>query len=98
MNGSSDGVAVVPARFTHDIVRALEPGAVDIEQAGEEVRISSGRSQFSVRTVAADEFPRVVEPPSDAVVLDAKGFAKALARSYRPRAPTTPGRSSPACS
>ncbi len=83
VTGSSDGVTVVPARFTHDIVRALEPGAVDVEQAGEEVRIASGRSRFSVRTVSADEFPRVVEPSEHAVVLDAKGFEKALDQVVR---------------
>lgn len=83
VTGSGDGVTVVPARVMHDIVRALEPAAVDVELAGEEVRITSGRSKFSVRTVAADEFPRTQEPSEHAVVLEAKPFEIALDQVVR---------------
>ena len=52
--GIEDGVAVLPGRLTIDIVRALDPGAVHVTATGEEARIASGRSQFSVRLVPAD--------------------------------------------
>jgi DNA polymerase-3 subunit beta len=56
--GSTDGAAVVPARLTTDIVRSLDPGAVAVELTEEEiVRISSGRSQFTVRCLPLDDFP-----------------------------------------
>jgi DNA polymerase-3 subunit beta len=97
VTGSSDGVTVVPARFTHDIVRALEPGAVDVEQAGEEVRISSGRSRFSVRTVSVTS-SRARRALRECSGPRCQGFEKALIRSYGLRAPTRRGRSSPACS
>jgi len=81
--GAGDGVTVVPSRLASDIVRALEPGAVDVEVDDDEARISSGRSQFALRTLPADDFPRLVDPPEQAVTLDAKDFADALRQVVR---------------
>ena len=81
--GSGDGVTVVPSRLASDIVRALEAGAVDVEVDDDEARISSGRSQFALRTLPADDFPRLVDPPEQAVTLDAKDFADALRQVVR---------------
>jgi DNA polymerase-3 subunit beta len=78
VSGQGDGVAVVPARLVTDIVRALEPGAVTMETDDDEARIASGRSQFSVRTLATDEFPRLGEPAADAVVVAASDVLDAL--------------------
>ncbi|HUF33666.1 MAG TPA: DNA polymerase III subunit beta [Acidimicrobiales bacterium] len=83
VSGQSDGVAVVPARLAGDIVRALEPGAVHVEVEAEEARISSGRSQFSVRLLPADDFPRVADAPGDEVTLDAAALADALRQVVR---------------
>jgi DNA polymerase-3 subunit beta len=55
--GDTDGVLVAPARLITDIVRSLEPGAVDVSTETDEVRISSGRSNFTVRTRAPEDFP-----------------------------------------
>ena len=49
VGGERDGAAVVPARLVADIVKALPAGAVQIELADDELSISAGRSQFSVR-------------------------------------------------
>lgn len=88
--GSTDGVTVLPARLVADIVRALEPGAVTFEAAEEEVRITSGRSQFAVRILPADEFPRLPVPAGapegaggDAVTLSAGELAEALRQVVR---------------
>jgi DNA polymerase III subunit beta len=78
--GQSDGVAVLPARLTTDIVRALEPGAVTIEVGDDDAQISAGRSQFSVRLLPAEEFPRLPEPAEQAVTLPAADLAAALAQ------------------
>jgi DNA polymerase-3 subunit beta len=78
VNGESDGVAVVPAKLASDIVRSLEPGAVTFELADDEARITSGRSDFSLRLIPADEFPHLAEPAGDAVTLSAADFAAAL--------------------
>jgi DNA polymerase-3 subunit beta len=76
--GDGDGVAVVPARLANDIVRALEPGAVTVEIGDDEARISSGRSQFAVRALPPEEFPRMPQPAAEAVTLGATDFADAL--------------------
>lgn len=76
--GDTDGVIVIPARLAADIVRALEPGAVHVEAEGEEARITAGRSQFAIRLLPADEFPRLAEPAADSVTLVAGDFALAL--------------------
>jgi DNA polymerase III subunit beta len=78
VNGEADGVAVVPAKLASDIVRSLEPGAVSFELADDEARITSGRSDFSLRLIPADEFPHLAEPAGDAVTLSAADFAAAL--------------------
>lgn len=89
VGGQLDGVCVLPARLTADIVRALEPGTVSFEAVDEEVRITSGRSQFGVRVLPADEFPRLPFPSvSDAatgaaVTLSAPLFAEALRQVVR---------------
>jgi DNA polymerase-3 subunit beta len=81
--GESDGVAVLPAQLSADIVRALEPGAVHVEVGSDEARISCGRSQFDVRTLSADEFPRLAAPAPHDVSLDAAQFGEALRQVVR---------------
>lgn len=85
VSGSEDGVCVIPARLAVDIVRALEPGAVVIESDDDEARIASGRSQFAVRVLAADDFPRLPSSPdqSGAVTLPAADLSEALRQVVR---------------
>ncbi len=83
VNGSSDGVMVAPGRLVTDIVRALEPGAVSLEADDEDLRITSGRSQFSVRTHPAGDFPRLAAPSGDSVTLPVDGLADALRQVVR---------------
>lgn len=88
VSGSADGVCVIPARLAADIVRALEPGAVTVEAGDDEVRITSGRSQFAVRMLSAGDFPRLPFDGregalGDAVTLVATQFAEALRQVVR---------------
>jgi DNA polymerase-3 subunit beta len=78
LKGNTDGVAVLPARLTSDVVRSLAPGAVEIEVDGEQARITSGRSEFTLRVFPVDEFPRLPETTGEAVTLDATELAAAL--------------------
>lgn len=73
-----DGTTVLQARLFGDIVRALEPGVVTVEADANEARISSGRSDFALRVLPADEFPQVPEPQAEAVVVDGAVFSDAL--------------------
>jgi DNA polymerase-3 subunit beta len=82
--GGEDGVSVVPARLAVDIVRSLEPGAVSVETVEDDVvRIASGRSQFSLRSLPADEFPRLNAPDGEGVTLDATTLSAALRQVVR---------------
>src|SRR5436853_1357228 len=76
--GQEPGVCVVPARLATDIVRSLEPGAVSFATDGNEAAISSGRSQFAVRVLPAEEFLRLPQVSGDAVSLDAASLVSAL--------------------
>lgn len=76
--GAVDGVGVIPAKLVTDIVRALEPGAVTVEMADAEARVSAGRSQFVVRTLPVEEYLRLPEPAPDAVTIDATELADGL--------------------
>jgi DNA polymerase-3 subunit beta len=83
VSGSGDGVAVVPARLSADIVRSLDPGAVQVEADDDEARIASGRSQFAMRMYPADEFPRLPVLSGDAVTLAGTDVAEALRQVVR---------------
>jgi len=76
--GDTDGVVVIPSKLIADIVRALGPGAVDIVVEGDEVQITAGRSEFSMRTIPADDFPRLGSPEGDEVTLNAADLSDAL--------------------
>ena len=76
--GDRDGVTVLPSRLASDIVKALEPGRVEVEITGDEATITSGRSQFAVRAIPATEFPRIAEPDGEEVTLDGTALAGAL--------------------
>jgi DNA polymerase-3 subunit beta len=78
VDGDGNGVVVLPAKLAHDIVKSLEPGAVTFAIEGDEATIAAGRSHFSVRTIPAEEFPRVPLPVGEGVTLDAKALADAL--------------------
>lgn len=78
VGGDTDGVVVVPSKLLADIVRALGPGAVDLVVENDEVQITAGRSEFSIRTIPADDFPRLATPDASEVTLSAEDLSEAL--------------------
>jgi DNA polymerase-3 subunit beta len=76
--GESDGVAVLPAKISSDLVRSLGDPRVEVSVEGDEARITAGRFESSLRLLPADEFPRLALPADDAVTLAARDFATAL--------------------
>jgi len=83
VGGERDGAAVVPARLVGDIIKALPAGAVEIELQDEEMSISAGRSQFSVRPLSLDDYPSQADSSADAVTLPAATMADALRQVVR---------------
>ena len=83
VGGEVDGGVVLPARLSSDIVRSLPAGKVEVTVDDDEVKISGGRSQFSVRPLSLDDYPRLTTPASSAVTLDAAAFGEALRQVVR---------------
>ncbi len=55
-----DGECTVTARKFYDICRALpEDAVIELEATGDRVQIKSGKSRFSLQTLAAPNFPRL---------------------------------------
>ena len=78
-SGVSDGVAVLPARLVSDVVRALPPGAVEVEVDGERGphhRRAARSSRCGCSRPTSS--PGSPEPAGDAVTLDAGELAAAL--------------------
>ncbi|MGK2947520.1 MAG: DNA polymerase III subunit beta [Acidimicrobiales bacterium] len=83
VSGQADGVVILPGRLASDIVRALPGGSVEVEVADEQARIAAGRSEFSLRVLPADEFPRLTEATGDAVTLASAELSAALTQVVR---------------
>jgi DNA polymerase-3 subunit beta len=82
-NVERPGVVLLPARLLVDILRALEGESVSLEQQAEagEVTVSSERATFSLRTLLADDFPRIPEGVDEtAVELPAKAVSSTIDR------------------
>lgn len=62
VTAKQDGEITVPGRKFLDICRALPEGAkISFESSGERATVRSGRSRFTLSTLAATEFPSVEE-------------------------------------
>jgi DNA polymerase III subunit beta len=83
VSGAADGVVVLPSRLASDIVRALPAGSVEVEVAEDEARISAARSEFSLRVLPSDEFPRLTEAAGEPVTLASAELATALSQVVR---------------
>jgi DNA polymerase-3 subunit beta len=83
VRGEVDGTAVIPGKLASDVVRAMAPGAIAFHAAPDEVTISGGRSEFSLRPFAADDFPKTAQPASSAITIPAAEFADALRQVVR---------------
>ena len=83
VGGERDGGVVLPARLSNDIVRSLPSGKVEVDVTDNDVKISGGRSQFSVRPLSLDDYPRLATPASSAVTINAAAFGEALRQVVR---------------
>ncbi len=78
VDGSDDGVTVVPARIAQDVARSLQSGAVSCSVTDGEFAISSGRFNSTIRTLPAEEFPNLPELADSSVTLDPDVLSDAL--------------------
>jgi DNA polymerase-3 subunit beta len=80
------GAAVLPARLTLDVVRALPAADVSLElrPADQDVEIKSGSATFHIRTLRSEDFPPLPEPGGDAVVeVPAVAFVETVSKVAR---------------
>lgn len=83
VGGATDGATVLPARLVSDIVRSLPSGKIEVALDDDNVSISGGRSQFSVRPMAAEDFPKLAEPSGSGATLPAAELGEALRKVVR---------------
>lgn len=73
-----DGAVVLGARLVSDIVRSLEPGTVTIEVKDSTATLTSGRSSFNLRTLNAEEYPKLSNVEGEGVRVQADAFNEGL--------------------
>ena len=81
-----EGAAVVPARLLLDVVRSLPKSEVSLEYRASQgdVELVSGPSRFHLRTLPADEFPRLPEVGDATVMkLPSPAFVETVTRVAR---------------
>ena len=79
VGGDTDGQVLVNAHMFNDIVRVMPAGGqVVVEVAGEIAKVSAGRSEFTIPTLNAIEFPRMTPPTGDPVTIESSVFKHAL--------------------
>jgi DNA polymerase-3 subunit beta len=80
------GTAVLPARLTLDVARALPSDTVTIElrAAQQDVEIVSGSATFHIRTLRAEDFPPFPDSTGEAVVtVPAQAFVETIGKVAR---------------
>jgi DNA polymerase III subunit beta len=81
--GQQDGSSVIPARLIAEIVRNLPGGSVSLSAADDEVAVTSGRSEFSVRPLSLADYPQQTESEIDAVSLSSVDVGDAFRQVVR---------------
>lgn len=81
--GEEDGTTLIPPRLAVDIIRAFEPGSVNVVANDDEVRLSSGRAEFVVRVPVGAEITRLNADGGEGITLPATRFAEGLRQVVR---------------
>jgi DNA polymerase III subunit beta len=83
---TGDGTAVVPGRLLFDVVRSLPKDDVTLEyrSSQQDVEVVSGPAKFHLRTLPAEDFPKLPDPPDSGVLnVPAAAFVDTIARVAR---------------
>jgi len=78
VGGEQDGKVVIPGALLADISRVLEDGQISFVMKEEEIQIKSGKSEFNIRTLPVDEFPKFEEPGGNEAKLDTNSLSNAF--------------------
>ena len=79
-NLESDGTTLIPGRLVSDVVRSLPPGDVTLELRAEQrdVELAAGAARFHIRTLPAEDFPRLPDLDGETVRLPAAPLAETI--------------------
>jgi DNA polymerase III subunit beta len=83
---SSAGQAVVPGRLLLDVVRSLPKDDLTLEyrSSQQDVEVVSGPARFHLRTLPAEDFPKLPEAPADGgLTVPAGAFVDTIGRVAR---------------
>ena len=83
VSGMKDGVVLVPAKLTSEVVRSLPSGAVEFDLGEEKVDISAGRVNFTVPIGAGDDFPKWSGTVGEGAPMATKDLSEALKQVVR---------------
>jgi DNA polymerase III subunit beta len=80
-----EGTVLLPGRLLVDVVRNLPHGEVTLEQRAEQrdVELTAGSARFHLRTLPAEDFPRLPEFEGEAVKLPGPALAETIERVAR---------------
>ncbi len=78
VGGEEDGKAVIPGALLSDIIRVLEEGQISFATTEDEIQINNGKSEFNLRTLPVDEFPKFEEPEGNKAVINTKSLSNAF--------------------
>ncbi|MGI9021315.1 MAG: DNA polymerase III subunit beta [Solirubrobacterales bacterium] len=81
----TDGAVLLPGRLLVDVVRSLPEGEATLAVRPEQrdVEITSSSARFHLRTLAAEDFPRLPEAEGEAARLPAAPLAETIERVAR---------------
>jgi DNA polymerase-3 subunit beta len=84
-NAEREGTLLLPGRLLVDVVRSLPPGEVTLEQRTEQrdVELTAGSARFHLRTLPAEDFPRLPEFEGETVKLPGPPLAETIERVAR---------------
>jgi DNA polymerase-3 subunit beta len=76
----AEGAVLLPGRLFVDVVRTLPEGEVNLELRGEQrdVEVTAGGARFHLRTLPAEDFPRLPEAGEESVTLPAEPLAETI--------------------
>ena len=81
---AEEGVLVLPGKLFGEVLRSLPPGKVVVETRGSEAVIRGGKAEFSLSTLAAEDFPEFAEVQGHAVAIaEAPELGRALRQVVR---------------
>lgn len=80
-----EGTVLIPGRLVGDVVRNLPEGEVALAHRTEQrdVEITAGGGRFHLRTLSAEDFPRLPELEGETVRLPAQALAETIERVAR---------------